>query len=97
MSKERMPVSLRNGIEIDQVTRDLYEKRDRRLDSDPDSQPLPPDRWASAMRRAEFFRPVKKLTTVRIDADILEWLKSQGDGHLTRINQILRERMVADR
>ena len=63
MSKERMPVSLRNGIEIDQDTRDLYEKRDRRLDSDPDSPPLPPERWASAMRRAEFFRPVKNLAT----------------------------------
>ena len=48
------------------------------------------------MRRDEFFRPVKKLTSVRIDADILDWLKSRGDGHLTRINEILRERMIAD-
>ena len=97
MSKERMPVSSRKGIKIDQTTRDLYEKRDRRLDSDPDAAPLPPDRWAAAMRRDEFFRPVNKLTTVRIDADVLDWLKSKGDGQLTRINQILRESMVADR
>ena len=45
------------------------------------------------MRRDEFFRPVKKQTTVRIDADVLAWLKSKGDGHLSRINAILRERM----
>jgi uncharacterized protein (DUF4415 family) len=49
------------------------------------------------MRRDEFFRPVKKLTTVRIDADVLDWLRSKGEGHLTRINEILRERMAAER
>jgi uncharacterized protein (DUF4415 family) len=97
MSKERTTVSLRKGIKIDQTTRDLYEERDRSLDLDPDSAPLPPERWAHAMRRDEFFRPVKKLTTVRIDADVLDWLRSKGDGHLTRINEILRERMVAER
>jgi len=49
------------------------------------------------MRRDEFFRPIKKQTTVRIDADILDWLRSKGEGHLTRINDILRERMLAER
>jgi len=37
------------------------------------------------MRREEFFKPVRKQTTVRIDADVLDWLRSQGDDHLTRI------------
>ena len=40
--------------------------------------------------------PAKKLTTVRIDADVLEWLRSKGRGHLTRINQIVRSEMEAD-
>jgi uncharacterized protein (DUF4415 family) len=97
MSRERTPVNLRKGIRITDEIRELYEKRDRRLDDDPDSRPLPPDRWANAMRREEFFRPVKKLTTVRIDADVLDWLRSKGEGHLTRINEILRERMLAER
>jgi uncharacterized protein (DUF4415 family) len=97
MSKERTPISLRKGIKVTPEVRELYETRDRGLDKDPDSKPLPPERWANAMRRDEFFRPVKKLTTVRIDADVLDWLKSKGEGHLTRINQILRERMNAER
>jgi uncharacterized protein (DUF4415 family) len=97
MSKERTPISLRKGIKITREVRELYEKRDPGLDKDADSKPLPPDRWANAMRRDEFFRPVKKLTTVRIDADVLDWLRSKGEGHLTRINQILRERMIAER
>ena len=46
------------------------------------------------MRRDEFFRPIKKLTSVRIDTDVLDWLRSKGEGHLTRVNEILRERMM---
>jgi uncharacterized protein (DUF4415 family) len=45
------------------------------------------------MRREEFFRPIKKLTSLRIDADVLAWHRSKGEGHLSRINEILRERM----
>lgn len=96
MNKQHMPVSSRKGIKITPKTRELYEKRDRSQDADPETRPLPPERWATAMRRDEFFRPIKKQTTVRIDADVLEWLRSKGDGHLTRINEILRERMAAE-
>jgi hypothetical protein len=27
---------------------------------------------------------------------LLDWLKPKGEGHLTRINEILRERMAAE-
>ena len=96
MSKQRMPISSRKGIKISPKTRELYEKGDQSPEADPESRPLPPERWATAMRRNEFFRPIKKQTTVRIDADVLDWLRSKGDGHLTRINEILRERMAAE-
>ena len=92
----------RKGIKISDKTRRLYGQRDHGLDNDPDIAPLPPERWANAMRPEEYeqfrkmYRARKKLTTVRIDADVLEWLKSKGEGHLTRINEILRERMVAE-
>jgi len=43
----------------------------------------------------QFYRPVKEMTTVRIDADILHWLRSQGKGYQTRINAILRKEMLA--
>ena len=96
MSRERTPVNLRKGIKITDEIRKAYQRRDKRLDDDPDSRPLPPEQWADAMRRAEFFRPIKKLTSVRIDADVLAWLRSQGAGHLSRINEILRERMESE-
>jgi uncharacterized protein (DUF4415 family) len=31
---------------------------------------------------------------VRVDADVLLWLKGQGKGYQTRINAILREAML---
>jgi uncharacterized protein (DUF4415 family) len=46
---------------------------------------------------AEFRRPVKKLVAVRLDADVLDWLKKYGAGYSTRINQLLRSVMVQER
>jgi uncharacterized protein (DUF4415 family) len=96
MSRERTPINLRKGIKISRETRRLYTERDRGLDKDADARSLPPEKWAQAMRREEFFRPIKKLTSVRIDADVLAWLRSKGEGHLSRINEILRERMESE-
>ncbi len=34
--------------------------------------------------------PTKKSISLRVDADVLEWYKSQGPGYQTRINAVLR-------
>lgn len=49
--------------------------------------------WKNAVRNP-FYKPTKTSTTVRVDADVLAWLKSQGKGYQTRINTILREAML---
>ena len=36
------------------------------------------------------FVPAKRQLTIRLDADVLDWLKAQGKGYQTRINRILR-------
>lgn len=41
-----------------------------------------------------FYKPKKISTTIRLDADVLNWLKSQGKGYQTRINEILRTAML---
>jgi len=68
----------------------------KRPDSDIDFSDLPPlteDFWQDAAR-GRFYRPVKKATSVRIDMDVLDWLKKQGKGYQTRINLILRDAML---
>lgn len=49
--------------------------------------------WKQAVRNP-YYKPVKTSTTVRLDSDVLVWLKSQGKGYQTRINTILREAML---
>ena len=48
--------------------------------------------WSGAVV-GKFFRPIKKSLTIRLDADVLAWLKAQGRGYQTRINQLLRAAM----
>lgn len=40
---------------------------------------------------------VKQIVTIRLDVDMLEWFKAAGPGYQTRINQVLREHMEAQR
>jgi uncharacterized protein (DUF4415 family) len=48
--------------------------------------------WSRAVV-GKFYRPIKKSLTIRLDADVLAWLKAQGKGYQTRINKLLREAM----
>jgi len=41
---------------------------------------LTDEQWKNA-ERGRFYRPVKRQITARVDADVLEWLKSQGKGY----------------
>lgn len=48
--------------------------------------------WSKAVV-GKFYRPIKKPLTIRVDGDVLAWLKAQGKGCQTRIKQLLREAM----
>jgi len=43
--------------------------------------------------KREFYKPVKKTITCKLDMDILAWLKASGKGYQTRLNNILRNYM----
>jgi uncharacterized protein (DUF4415 family) len=56
---------------------------------------LPPHAWKDAIR-GRFYRPLKQAVSMRLDADVIAWLKKQGKGYQTRANQILRQRMLQE-
>ncbi len=58
-----------------------------------DIPPLDDAFWKNAVQNP-FYKPTKASTTVRVDSDVLAWLKSQGKGYQTRINAILRDAML---
>ncbi len=51
--------------------------------------------WRNAVRNP-FYRPVKKHLTLRLDADVIAWLRRQGKGCQTRANALLRAAMLED-
>jgi uncharacterized protein (DUF4415 family) len=84
-------------IKINEEIHRAYKDRDAQIEKlDPDAPMLPPEAWADATI-GRYYRPIKTQITVRIDREILDWLRAKGSGHLTRINEILRERMTAER
>jgi uncharacterized protein (DUF4415 family) len=70
----------------------LSEMPDSEIDHS-DIPPLDDAFWKNAVQNP-FYKPTKTSTTVRVDSDVLAWLKSQGKGYQTKINAILREAMV---
>jgi uncharacterized protein (DUF4415 family) len=55
---------------------------------------LTDEQWAGMIRFRD--RRAKVPVSVRLDPRVLAWLKSKGEGHLTRINEILTNVMEAD-
>lgn len=66
--------------------------RDDQIDTS-DIPELPPEAWKDAVR-GRFYRPVKQAVSLRLDSDVVAWLKKRGKGYQTRANHILRERML---
>jgi len=56
---------------------------------------LPLSAWKDAVR-GKFYRPVKRAVSMRLDADVIAWLKKPGKGYQTRANEILRQRMLRE-
>ncbi len=70
----------------------LANKPDSEIDYS-DIPPLNETFWLNAVRNP-FYKPTKTHASVRLDSDVLAWLKSQGKGYQTRMNAILREAMI---
>ena len=51
--------------------------------------------WKNAVRNP-FYRPIKKQLTLRLDADVIAWLRRKGKGYQTRANAVLRDAMLRD-
>jgi uncharacterized protein (DUF4415 family) len=79
-------------------TRSVQKARATRTRVEPpvDTSDIPAldDEFFRRAARNPLYKPIKRSTTIRIDADVLAWLRSQGGGYQTRINAILRRAML---
>jgi uncharacterized protein (DUF4415 family) len=85
-------------------TTPLSEKQQRELHqlaAQPDSQIDFSDVPERARRAADvqvgrFYRPIKQLVSLRVDADVLAWFRGRGKKYQTYMNQVLRREMDAN-
>jgi uncharacterized protein (DUF4415 family) len=49
--------------------------------------------WSGA-EIGKFCRPKKSPVTMRLDSDVIEWLKADGPGYQTKANGLLRHAML---
>jgi uncharacterized protein (DUF4415 family) len=64
-------------------------------DADIDTSDIP-ELTAQQLATAQvgrFYKPVKQPVTMRLDADVLSWFKTNYDKYQTQVNQVLREHM----
>jgi uncharacterized protein (DUF4415 family) len=65
----------------------------KKKDEDIDYSDIPETIDWSHAEVGKFYRPPKKSVTIRLDADVLKWLKGFGKGYQTRANALLRHAM----
>ena len=66
------------------------ERTDRIKDAEIDYSEIPALDKSFLKKATAAWPPAKKQLTIRLDADVLAWLKAHGKGYQTRINRILR-------
>lgn len=72
-----------------QEIRTLAKMREEEIDTTDIPEVVP----TSPVLVGKFYRPIKQSITVRLDADVIAWLKSSGRGYQTRTNKMLRSLM----
>src|SRR5271166_6799555 len=92
-----MPLSRTKGGPMRKLTKE--QKRDIRAiaakrDEDIDFSDVPPILDWSGAEIGKFYRPPKKPVTMRLDSDVIAWLKADGRGYQTKANWLLRNAML---
>jgi uncharacterized protein (DUF4415 family) len=49
--------------------------------------------WRGAVR-GKFYRPIKQVVTMRLDADVVAWFKARESKYQTAVNRALRQYML---
>jgi uncharacterized protein (DUF4415 family) len=79
----------REGSKTDQafVLATTEEEIERQIAADPDFRDIPADWYEQAVLSSPL---PKRLLSLRLDADVVDWFKQQGSGYQTRMNAVLK-------
>src|SRR6202140_4710106 len=91
--KKRLSNNRLNAKNIDRLKK-LAARPDEEIDTS-DIPELSEKCWQNAVRNP-FYRPLKQQLTLRLDADIIAWLRRQRRGYQTGGNTLLSDFMLED-
>jgi uncharacterized protein (DUF4415 family) len=86
-------VRVKGVPKLTEAQRENLKRLAERPDDEIDYSDIPEVTDFSGFEVGKFYRPVKEAVTVRLDADVVHWLKRDGKGYQTRLNAILRREM----
>jgi uncharacterized protein (DUF4415 family) len=81
-----------HGTDCDRLARQTDAEIEEAVATDPDAPPTDDAFWSTAR---VVRGPHERAVTVKLDADVVRWLRQQKDGD-SRVNDILRARMKAE-
>lgn len=70
----------------------LAEMHDSEIDYSDAPERVPPP---AEVYIGRFYRPIKQLVSLRVDADVLAWFRARGKKYQTYMNEVLRREMQA--
>ena len=86
-------VRVKGVPELTEAQRENLKRLAERPDDEIDYSDIPEITDFNGFEVGKFYRPLKEAVTVRLDADVVHWLKRDGKGYQTRLNAILRREM----
>jgi uncharacterized protein (DUF4415 family) len=92
--EKRVPASALFTAPIGDKQRRELKRLAARPDSQIDYSDAPEQRpRASDIQVGRFYRPIKQLVSLRVDADVLNWFRGRGKKYQTYMNEVLRREM----
>ncbi len=91
--EKRVPASAIFTTPLSSKQRAELAKLARLPDSKIDFTDAPERARPSKVLVGRFYRPVKQLVSLRVDADVLAWFRGRGKKYQTYMNEVLRREM----
>lgn len=86
-------VRIKGTPQLSEAQREQLQKLAAMPDDTIDYSDIPEIADLSGFEVGKFYRPVKETVTIRLDSDVLRWLKQGGKGYQSRLNALLRKEM----
>jgi uncharacterized protein (DUF4415 family) len=91
--EKQVPANVLLTAPITSRERKALERLAKMPDSQIDFSDAPESKRISEVHVGRFYRPIKQLVSIRVDADVLAWFRARGKKYQTYMNQVLRREM----